>query len=94
MVYPTMRLGTRGELVLYNALYMAARRTQIYLTAEQRRRIDERRRRDRQSLAEIVRAALDSYLAERPPDINEVLDSTYGALPRLQVPSRDEWDRG
>src|SRR2546427_12587531 len=31
--------------VLYNALYMAARRTQIYLTAEQRQRLDERPRR-------------------------------------------------
>ena len=80
--------------MLYNALYMAARRTQIYLTAEQRRLLDERRRRDKRALAEIVREALDAYLADRPSDPKAALESTFGALPRLKVPSRDEWDRG
>jgi hypothetical protein len=48
---------------------MAARRTQIDLTAERRKRLDERRR----------RAA--------------ALNSTFGALPNLQVPSRGEWEK-
>ena len=80
--------------LLYNALYMAARRTQVYLTAEQRRRLDERRRREKRTLAELVREALDIYLADRRPDPKAALESTFGALPRLEVPSRDEWDRG
>jgi hypothetical protein len=79
--------------VLYNALYMAARRTQIYLTAEQRKWLDERRRRERRSLAELVREALDAYLADRSADPASALNATFGALPKLELPSRDEWDR-
>jgi hypothetical protein len=78
---------------MYNPLYMAARRTQIYLSAEQRKRLDERRRRERRSLAELVREALDAYLADGPVDPAAALDTTFGALPSLEVPSRDEWDR-
>jgi ribosome maturation protein Sdo1 len=72
---------------------MAARRTQIYLTAEQRKRLDERRRRERRTLAEVVREAIDEYLATRSTDPAAALDSTFGALPHIEVPSRDEWDR-
>ena len=79
--------------MLYNALYMAARRTQIYLTAEQRKRLDERRRRERRTLAELVRQAIDAYLADRSVDPASALNDTFGVLPRLDVPSRDEWDR-
>jgi len=80
--------------VLYTTLYMAARRTQIYLTAEQRKRLDERRRRDKRTLAELVREALDAYLADRSGEAASALDSTFGALPRLDVPNRNEWNRG
>ncbi len=79
--------------MLYNALYMAARRTQIYLTADQRKRLDERRRRERRTLAELVREAVDAYLADRSVDPATALDSTFGALPKFEVPSRDEWHR-
>jgi len=72
---------------------MAARRTQIYLTAEQRKRLDERRRRERRTLAELVRQAIDAYLADRSVDPATALNDTFGALPRLEVPSRDELDR-
>jgi len=72
---------------------MAARRTQIYLTAEQRKRLDDRRRRERRTLAELVRQAIDAYLADRSADPVSALNDTFGALPRLEVPSRDEWDR-
>jgi hypothetical protein len=74
-------------------LYTAARRTQIYLTAEQRKRLDERRRRERRTMAELVREAVDAYLADRSVDPATALDSTFGGLPNLEVPSRDEWER-
>jgi predicted DNA-binding protein len=73
---------------------MAARRTQIYLTEYQRKRLDERRRRERRTLAELIREAVDAYLAERSTDATAALNSTFGALPKLEVPSRDEWQRG
>lgn len=79
--------------MLYTVLYMASQRTQVYLTAEQRRRLDERRRHERRPLAALIREALDAYLADRPADAGPALDSTFGALPDLKVPSRDEWNR-
>lgn len=72
---------------------MAATRTQIYLTAEQRAAIDEVRRRDGRSLAEVVREALDAYLSGDRPDPAAAFAATFGVLPELTVPSRDEWDR-
>lgn len=87
--------GGRGRRlsVLYTALDMPATRTQIYLTAEQRRRLDVRRKRDHRTLAELIRDAVDAYLAEEP-DPQVVLIETFGSLPDLAVPSRDEWERG
>jgi predicted DNA-binding protein len=79
---------------MYTALYMPSLRTQIYLTSEQRTRLDALRRREHRSLAELIRAAIDDYLAKAVPDTREALDATFGALPDLTVPSRDEWDRG
>ncbi len=76
-------------------LYMSAVRTQIYLTKEQRRRLDARGKREGKSLAALVREALDAYLVERSPeDVQAVLDRTFGISPNFTVPSRDEWDRG
>jgi hypothetical protein len=80
--------------VLYTALYMPATRTQVYLSSEQRAKIDAVRAREGKTLAEIVREALDAYLTEEPEDPREVLRATFGSLPDLEVPSRDEWDRG
>jgi hypothetical protein len=79
--------------MLYTALYMAATRTQLYLTQEQRRRLDERGRREGRAMASLVREAIDRYL-DSTPDTGVALDSTFGSLPDLEVPSRDEWDRG
>ena len=80
--------------MLYTALYMPATRTQIYLTREQRRHLDERRRRENRSLADLVRAAVDAYLGAEITDPEAALDATFGALPKLRVPPRDEWRRG
>jgi metal-responsive CopG/Arc/MetJ family transcriptional regulator len=82
------------SLVLYAVLYMAATRTQVYLTAEQRRELDELARERGASLAELVREAVDAYLHESHLDMDKALDETFGALPNLTVPSRSEWDRG
>jgi hypothetical protein len=79
--------------MLYAALYMASLRTQIYLTGDQRRKLDERARRQGRTLAHIIREAVDEYLADAP-DVEEALRETYGSVPDLSVPSRDEWDRG
>ena len=81
---------------MYTALYMPATRTQIYLTAEQRTKLDSRRRRERKTLAAVVREAIDAYVGkETPADVRKILDDTFGIDPRLSVPSRDEWgDRG
>ena len=71
---------------------MSATRTQVYLTAEQRRRIDEVARAEGITLAEVVRRALDAYLsAEREASAD--LAATFGADPAARAPSRDEWDR-
>jgi predicted DNA-binding protein len=88
--------------MLYTALYMAtSTRTQVYLTAEQRQRIDELRAHDGRTLAEVIRTALDEYLATQGPvveearraDLQRVLDETFGSMPDLKYPDRDAPDR-
>ena len=87
---------------LYTALYMAATRTQVYLTQEQRDRIEELRSRDGRTLAEVIRTALDEYLATHGRQAEErdlaerqrVLDETFGAFPDFPYPDRSDWDRG
>jgi hypothetical protein len=71
---------------------MSSTRTQVYFTEEQRRRLDALAEREGKTLAEVVREAVDAYVA--PPDIDAVLDETFGSMPELEVPGRGEWDRG
>jgi hypothetical protein len=78
---------------MYTALYMASTRTQVYLTAEQRRLLDELARREHRSMAALVREALDRYLSELAADPTAALQSTFGLMPDLEVPPRDEWNR-
>lgn len=70
---------------------MPAIRTQIYLTKEQRRRIDSVAKSNGITMAEVIRQALDAYLANDPM---AALNATFGADPAISVPSRDEWGRG
>ncbi len=71
---------------------MSATRTQVYLTEQQRRLIDEIAQSEGVSLAEVIRRALDVYLeAERDPA--SALAATFGADPDAHAPNRDEWDR-
>jgi hypothetical protein len=73
---------------------MSATRTQIYLTEEQRALIDTLADAEGLTMAEIVRRALDAYLATAVPDPEPALAATFGAAPHAIVPNRDEWDRG
>ena len=79
---------------MYAPMYMETTRTQVYLTREQREKIEELMRREHLSLASIVRHALDAYLANHAPDRKGALEATFGALPNLVVPGREEWERG
>jgi hypothetical protein len=72
---------------------MSSTRTQVYLTDEQRRRIDRVARANGVTMAEVIRRALDEYLADEP-DPSAALTDTFGADPAIAVPSRNEWDRG
>lgn len=72
---------------------MPATRTQVYLTDEQRRRIDALADAEGVTLAEIVRRALDVYLSEVHADPAEALAATFGADPAARPPDRDEWRR-
>jgi hypothetical protein len=44
-------------------------------------------------MARLIREAVDAYLADDQPDVQAALDETFGTLPDLQAPSRDEWNR-
>jgi len=83
-------------MLLYAVRTMASTRTQIYLTAEQRKRLDDLGKREGKSLAELIRAAIDRFLQEKegPSDaeVEEILRSTFGIAPDFEVPPRD-WGR-
>lgn len=68
-------------------------RTQIYLTDEQRRRIDRVAAAKGMSMAEVVRSAVDDYLDDEP-DPERALAATFGSAPGADVPDRDTWQRG
>jgi len=72
----------------------ASRRTQIYLTTEQRGELDAISEREGTTLAELIREAVDQYLERAGPTLEEALEATAGTMPDLEVPSRAEWDRG
>ncbi|HSR14852.1 MAG TPA: CopG family transcriptional regulator [Gemmatimonadales bacterium] len=66
----------------------------MYLTDEQRQRIDALAAAEGVTMAEVVRRALDAYLDEEVPDPGGSLAATFGALPEAAVPDREEWGRG
>jgi len=71
------------------------RRTQIYLDDEQEARLDRRARSTGVTRSALIRAAVDAFLARDEPsnELDDALSETAGALPNLEVPSRDEWVR-
>ena len=72
---------------------MSSTRTQIYLTEQQRRRIDALTVAEGVPMAEVVRRAIDAYLPG-DADTQAALAHTFGAQPDASVPSRDSWQRG
>ena len=80
--------------MLYTPLYMPSTRTQIYLTDDQRRRLDARGQSTGAPLARMIRDAVDAYLADQQPDAQTALDETFASLPELELPDRAEWNRG
>lgn len=73
---------------------MSATRTQIYLSAEQRQRVDALAAAEGITMAEAIRRALDRYLDAEAPDPTTALAATFGADPGAAAPDRGEWDRG
>ena len=69
----------------------AALRTQIYLTAEQRQRLDALRQSREVSLAELIRVAVDDYLDREQLDRDAALELTFGAVPEAAAAGREEW---
>jgi predicted DNA-binding protein len=78
--------------MLYTTLYMVATRTQIYLTTEQRRRLDARGKREGRTLAALIRTAVDAYLNDDSAAVEEALKRTFGSMPDLEPPARSDWD--
>ena len=72
---------------------MSATRTQVYLTEEQRRKVDQLADSEGVPMAVIIRRALDDYLTD-DADATTALTATFGAAPSAAAPSRDEWQRG
>jgi hypothetical protein len=72
---------------------MAGIRTQVHLTQKQRQALETRRKREGKTLAAVVRDAVDAYVAaDVSSDRQTILDRTFGSIPDLEVPSRDEWE--
>jgi predicted DNA-binding protein len=69
-------------------VYMATR-TQIYLTDDQRARLQERARATGVPMSQLIRDAVDSLLSQA-----DDLDATFGSSPAIgnRVPPRSEWD--
>lgn len=72
---------------------MSSTRTQVYLTEEQRRRIDQMVESEGVPMAEVIRRALDEYLVDEV-EPTAALAATFGAAPSAGAPSRDGWRRG
>ena len=73
---------------VYSLVYMATR-TQIYLTDEQRARLQERTRATGVPMSQLIRAAVDSWLSEE-----DDLAATFGSSPDIgkRIPPRSEWE--
>lgn len=71
---------------------MRATRTQVYLSEDQRARIDRTAEAEGVTMAEVIRRAIDRYVGDEA-DPAAALAATFGAVPDAEVPSRDTWRR-
>jgi hypothetical protein len=85
----------RPFAVVLHTCGISAVRTSIYLTEEQRGRIDSIRDASGVTLSEVIRRSLGSYLAAEFPDPASALGETFGSSPEADsdLPSTDEWTR-
>jgi len=76
---------------------MSATRTQVYLTEAQRAGLDQRAEAERTTMAQVIRDAVDRYLAADlgAAEREQLLIETFGSRPGFGelVPARDEWVR-
>ncbi len=72
------------------------KRTQIYLDEDQDAKLGRRAAAAGVTKSALIRMAIDRLLSRdpSPTDLAAILDETYGALPGITAPDRDEWDRG
>lgn len=72
------------------------RRTQIYLDEDQDRRLQARASAAGVTKSALIREAIEQFLKRRSrrSDLQAHLDATFGSMRDIEVPSRDEWDRG
>lgn len=72
------------------------KRTQIYLDDAQDLRVEARARAEGTTKSAVIRQAIDAYLrrGSRRAELAAALERTAGSMPGIEVPSRDEWDRG
>lgn len=73
---------------------MSARRTRVNLTEQQREQVAAIAAADGATMAEVIRQALDTCLADQTPSPGPVLTETFGAVLEGSVAPRDEWARG
>jgi hypothetical protein len=45
-------------------------------------------------MARLIREAVEVYLADDTAEVDAALEEAFGAMPDLEMPNRDEWDRG
>ena len=57
-------------------------------------RIDELAQAEGVTMAEVIRSAVDAYLASEAPEAEDALSATFGVLPAASAPDRGEWTRG
>ena len=72
------------------------KRTQIYIDDDQDRLLERRAKAAGTTKSALIRRAIDAFLMRKRErsEVERILDETAGSMPDLQVPSRDEWDRG
>lgn len=102
MLHVLERMGLRREPRSWKRslkrciLIYIVKRTQIYLDDDQDRRLARRARASGRTKSALIREAIDRLLSKEPlaSDLTSALDETFGAVPRISAPAREDWDRG